>query len=122
MDRLRILIVVGSPLLRDILVRGLSREPRLEVEALPTSPSDEALASALLRHEPDAILLGDEAALESRDALRLLYDHPQTVIITLEDDGKTAAVRRLQPEVSFLTDVSIQALVGSILQTCESIE
>jgi chemotaxis response regulator CheB len=120
MQRFRVLVVATSPLLRDILARGLSQEPRLEVESFPTAGHDDTLATVLLHRSPDVIVLSPSGAYQSLDALRLLYDYPRTVVITIEDDGKTAEVRRLRPEFSILANVSVPALVQSILDACEA--
>jgi DNA-binding NarL/FixJ family response regulator len=120
MQRLRILIVTASHILRDILSRGLSRDPRLEVECLPTPERGDTLESALLARNADAIVLSPAGGDQALDALRLLYDHPGTVVVTLENDGRTAAVRRLRPEVSFLSNVSVEELAASILAACDA--
>ena len=121
MDRLRILIVTDSPILRDILHRGLSREPRLDLEYLPlTSTGSQTFTGALLGREADAVVLGPVGPEQSIDALRLLYEHPHTVVVTLEDDGRTAAVRRLRPEISTLLNVSVEEIAASILAACDA--
>jgi DNA-binding NarL/FixJ family response regulator len=119
MQRRRILIVTASPILRDILSRGLSREPRLDVACLPALEPPDTLASALLGHEADAIVVSPDRAGQSLDTLGLLCERPSTVVVTLEDDGRTAAVRRLRPEVSFLSNVSVDELAASILAACD---
>ena len=120
MQRFRVLVVADSSLLRDILAQGLSHEPRLEVESFPTADRDDTLAAVLVHRSPDVIVLSPSGAYHSLDALRLLYDHPRTVVVTIEDDGKTAEVRRLRPEFSILANVSVPALVESILAACEA--
>jgi DNA-binding NarL/FixJ family response regulator len=120
MQRLRILIVTASPLLRDILARGLSQEPRLDVEWLPAPEGSDTLAAALQGRTADAILLSLVGADQSQEALRVLYDHPSTAVITLQDEGRTAAVHRLRPEVSFLFNVSVEELAASILTACDA--
>lgn len=120
MQQFRVLVVAASPLLRDILARGLSREPRLEVESFPTADGDDTLAVFLLHHRSDVIVLSPSGEYQSLDALRLLYDHPRAVVVTLEDDGKTAEVRRLRPEFKILSNVSMPALVESILAMCDA--
>src|SRR4051794_10208610 len=114
MSRLRILIVTSSAILRDILTRGLSREPRLDVEWATGKPP----ATAMTR-ETDAIVLGPLPSERSVDPLELLYQNPHAILITLEDDGRTAAVRRLKPEVSLHSNVSIEELAACILSACD---
>ncbi len=89
---------------------------------MPALERGETLASALRGHDADAIILTPPGEGESLDALGLLYDHPSTMIITLEQDGRTAAVRRLLPEISFLLNVSVEALAASVLSACDASE
>jgi hypothetical protein len=117
MQRLRILIAGVEPLLADILVDGMSRDPRLEIKQLIGSCGWESLAAAA-GDAPDVILLGAQIPATSHEIVRLLYDHPRLVVLTIADGGRSATLQRLRLETSALTNIGVQQLISSVVELC----
>jgi hypothetical protein len=117
MQRLRILIAGVESLLADILVDGMSRDPRLEIKRLRASCGWESLAAAL-GDEPDVLLLGDQIPAASYEIVRLLYDHPNLVVLTIGDGGRSATLHRLRLETNALTNIGVQELISSVFELC----
>jgi chemotaxis response regulator CheB len=120
MERLRVLVVTSSAIIRDILLRGLSRDPRFEVQSSPMPRRRRDLAPELLSRQPDVIVLSPATGEEPIDALELLLENPSTVVVTLGDEGRTATVQCLRPQTDLLSNVSVTELAASIVTACES--
>ena len=120
MEQLRVLIVTSSALIRDILLRGLSRDPRFEVRSCAVPLFGRDLGPELLGRYPDAIVLSPATGEEPLDALELLLENPSTVVVTLGDEGRTATVQSLRPQANLLSNVSVTELASSIVTACES--
>jgi hypothetical protein len=120
MERLRVLIVTSSALIRDILSRGLSRHSRFEVKSSSLPQIGPDLGPALWGRHPDAIVVSPAVGEQPVDALQLLLDHPSSVVVTLGDEGRTATVCCLRPQVNQLTNVSVDELASEIVTACES--
>ena len=112
--RIRVLNWGMPELLHEIIVRGLSHEPDLEMIA----PRDDAmtLLEAIAKHRPDAVIVEIGKNRIEEACSRLLWDHPRLQVVVLRNDGHEAVLCKLELEQIPLEDASLTSLARAIRQ------
>ena len=112
--RIRVLSWGMPELLHEIIVRGLSREPDLEMIA----PTDRmmTLLEAIATHRPDALIVEVGKNRIEEACSRLLWDHPRLKVVALRNDGQEAVLCQFKLEQTPLEDASLISLASGIRQ------
>ena len=96
--RIKVLIVDDSPVVRDILSRGLSQDPKLEI--VGTAPDVYVARELIISKKPDVLTLDIEMPkMNGIDFLRRLmpqYPIPVVVVSSLTQKGKEITLLALE--------------------------
>lgn len=112
--RIRVLSWGMRELLHEIIVRGLSREPDLEMIAPGNNKM--TLLEAIAMHRPDALIVEVGKNRIEEACSRLLWDHPRLKVVALRNDGQEAVLCKLKLEQTPLEDASLKSLASEIRQ------
>jgi two-component system chemotaxis response regulator CheB len=96
--KIKVLVIDDSALVRDILVKGLSKDPGLEI--VGAAPDVFAGRDMIVKHKPDVLTLDIEMPrMDGVEFLRRLmpqYPIPVVVVSSLTQKGKTITMQALE--------------------------
>ena len=112
--RIRVLNWGMPELLHEIIVRGFSREPDLEMIAPENNTM--TLLEAIAMHRPDAVIVEIGKNRIEEACSRLLWDHPRLKVVALRNDGQEAVLCQFKLEQTPFEDASLTSLASVICQ------
>jgi DNA-binding NarL/FixJ family response regulator len=115
MKPIRIALGRMPRLLRDILVQVLGSERDMTIVGEAAEPAE---FEALLERAPADVVIFDGGAATEAESRRLLGRHQDLKVLALSGDGRSAALRWLEPSVTTCSEVSPDTLVRLIRSTC----
>jgi len=112
--RIRVLNWGMQELLHEIIVRGLSHEPDLEIIA--SRDSTMTLLEAVAEHRPDAVIVDIGKNRIEEACIQLLWGYPRLKVVVLRNDGQEAFLCQFKLEQTPLEDASLTSLASVIRQ------
>ena len=99
------------PMLRDIIVDAIAKEPDMEIMA---APGERTPRPRVWHEEPNVIVLGTPQIDQSQEAERCLAEWPHSRVLLVETSGRLSVMYELRTHRTPLGELSLQQLVEAI--------